>query len=281
MFDDHIQKPGSQGVPPSNLPIGEPEDMFSPVEPADAAPMSEPVSPPPYQSSQPAPEPSPAASGASAVRAGVLRPAAPPQPEVAAMPQDTGELMGTPLHEPLTPPPSLTDQQMYAPHQGGKGKIVLIVIIILALLAGVGWVAYTKFFSDGSNGTATIPVVVPPVNNQEKPAEPVEDEFAETDDTTEPLDTNIIDDSLLFGQPIDQDGDALDDTREETIGTDPKNWDSDGDELGDGDEVIIWKTNPLNPDTDGDTFKDGAEVRSGYSPTGPGRLFEPPTTTSP
>lgn len=276
MFDDHVQKPGSQGVPPSNLPIGEPEDMFSPVEPADGAPMSEPP--------QPVSEPlQPVVAGASAVRAGVLRPAAPPQPEVVAMPRDTAELADTALHDPAVPPSlSSMDQQVYAPHQGGKGKMILIVVIILVLLCVVGWVTYTKFFSGGNVSTGITPIAPTTNTEPKKSTEPlVQEEVAPPEETTEPLDTNTVDDNLLFGQPIDQDGDALDDTREETIGTDPKNWDSDGDELGDGDEVIIWKTNPLNPDSDGDTYKDGAEVRSGYSPTGAGRLFEPPTSTTP
>jgi len=60
------------------------------------------------------------------------------------------------------------------------------------------------------------------------------------------------------------------------LGPTQNNWDSDGDELSDGDEVIIWKTEPLNPDTDDDSFLDGAEIKSGYNPAGPGKLFEPP-----
>ena len=96
-------------------------------------------------------------------------------------------------------------------------------------------------------------------------------------DPTLELATDIIDEQILFGEPIDTDGDGLDDNRERDIGTDPNNWDTDGDGLSDGDEVIIWKTDPLNPDTDGDGYLDGEEVKSGYNPTGPGRIFEIPT----
>ena len=63
MFDD--QMPKGQGQTPSNLPIGEPEDMFSGVEPAieeSAAPAAPPV---PEEPATP-----------SALGAGVLRPVA-------------------------------------------------------------------------------------------------------------------------------------------------------------------------------------------------------------
>ncbi|HRH23960.1 MAG TPA: hypothetical protein PK295_05035, partial [Candidatus Magasanikbacteria bacterium] len=56
--------------------------------------------------------------------------------------------------------------------------------------------------------------------------------------------------------------------------------DTDLDELSDGDEVMVWKTNPLVSDTDNDGYSDGVEVKNGYKPTGPGKLFEPPTTTA-
>ena len=62
------------------------------------------------------------------------------------------------------------------------------------------------------------------------------------------------------------------------FGTNPNNWDTDGDELGDGDEVIIWKTDPLNPDTDGDTYLDGVELKAGYNPNGEGRFAEIPNS---
>jgi hypothetical protein len=46
---------------------------------------------------------------------------------------------------------------------------------------------------------------------------------------------------------------------EPTLGTDPTNWDCDGDGLNDGLEVIAG-TDPNNPDTDGDGLLDGQEV---------------------
>ncbi len=64
----------------------------------------------------------------------------------------------------------------------------------------------------------------------------------------------------------DSDGDGLSDKREELLGTDPNNPDSDNDGLLDGEEVDIYKTSPLDPDTDGGGIKDGVEVRYGADP---------------
>jgi outer membrane protein OmpA-like peptidoglycan-associated protein len=65
-----------------------------------------------------------------------------------------------------------------------------------------------------------------------------------------------------FGQsgPIDSDLDSLTDGQEARAGTDPKNPDSDGDGLKDGEELRNYRTNPLRPDTDADGLKDGEEV---------------------
>jgi len=62
------------------------------------------------------------------------------------------------------------------------------------------------------------------------------------------------------GKDVDKDNDGLFGKEEKEIGTDPKNPDTDGDGLKDGEEVMKYKTNPLNQDTDGDGLKDGEEV---------------------
>ncbi|MBI4143146.1 hypothetical protein HY480_04700 [Candidatus Uhrbacteria bacterium] len=51
--------------------------------------------------------------------------------------------------------------------------------------------------------------------------------------------------------------------------------DTDGDGLSDTEETF-YGSNPRKSDTDGDGFTDGAEVEKGYSPTGPGKLFDVP-----
>jgi hypothetical protein len=50
-------------------------------------------------------------------------------------------------------------------------------------------------------------------------------------------------------------------------GTDGTLADTDGDGLGDGDEVDEYSTDPLDPDTDNDGYSDGLEVADGSDPT--------------
>ena len=61
-------------------------------------------------------------------------------------------------------------------------------------------------------------------------------------------------------------------TTPDTIITDTEQ-DNDADDLPDFMEVQFYKTDPNNPDTDGDGFKDGEEVKNGYDPLGPGKLY--------
>lgn len=74
---------------------------------------------------------------------------------------------------------------------------------------------------------------------------------------------------------VDTDEDGLSDSRELELGTDPRNRDTDADELSDGDEVLKYGTNPLDRDTDKDSFVDGKEVQNGYNPRGSDRCAKP------
>ncbi len=58
----------------------------------------------------------------------------------------------------------------------------------------------------------------------------------------------------------DYDKDGLTNDYEKQIGTDPKNPDTDGDGLNDGEEDQTYKSNPLKQDTDGDMLSDYEEV---------------------
>ena len=58
----------------------------------------------------------------------------------------------------------------------------------------------------------------------------------------------------------DWDADGLDAEEESVLGTDPGDFDSDDDGLGDGDEVDVYGTDPLLDDTDGDGLLDGTEL---------------------
>src|SRR3990172_5546821 len=59
---------------------------------------------------------------------------------------------------------------------------------------------------------------------------------------------------------LDDDMDGLTNREEKLLGTDPKNPDTDGDGLKDGEEVNKYKSDPLKVDTDGDGLGDGDEV---------------------
>lgn len=240
MFDDQI----NNQVVPGNLPVGEPEDIFSGVE----------------------------KTVPSALDKGVLR----PKQEVPQM---------RPVEQPpiITPP---TDIYQVKEPTLTRGIItVLVIVVILGVLGGGGWWIYNSFIKtstpvqeqvqaplvDMETPPAEEPVVVP--------VEPAAEEPVPADTNPADIAQDVVDDQVLFGEPIDKDGDGLDDTKEAELGTDPNNWDTDGDLLGDGDEVLVWKTDPLKPDTDGDGYKDGAEVKSGYNPNGPGKIFTVPTST--
>lgn len=52
-----------------------------------------------------------------------------------------------------------------------------------------------------------------------------------------------------------------------THGSNPKLADTDGDGLGDREEVAVYGTNPAVKDSDGDGFDDPFEISTGFSPT--------------
>ncbi len=61
----------------------------------------------------------------------------------------------------------------------------------------------------------------------------------------------------------DSDGDGLMDSVERQYGADPRNRDTDGDRLSDGEEVFTYGTSPTNANTDGDQCTDGEEALEG------------------
>ena len=287
MFDDHNQV-GAGGQTPQNLPfVDEPDDMFSGT---DAAPPS-PVAPSAAPQVAPAmPDDVPAASAPpaspTALGAGVLKPKAPSAPgPMDAMPVAPGsETVDVPVQSPPASAPRAPqipeipqgNYDLKEPSLSRGIMTFIIVIVVIVIIGGGGWWIYASFVKDQNvapgfgqvSPTPQVDVVDPGFDEGVIPVYDVVDSPGET-----PVDTDEL---ILFGEPIDTDGDGLDDVRESDLGTDPRNWDSDADNLSDGDEVIIWKTDPRNPDTDGDSYGDGEEVKGGYNPAGPGKFFEPP-----
>ncbi len=287
MFDDVV--PPKSGQTPPNLPLGEPEDIFAKTDTDSPNPLTDSLA----AAAPPAPAPAP-----TALTAGVLRPKesspvipapvhivtpvpnpiqapAPvaPQPVMAPAPQT----MSTPSPQFLQEERQMMNEQgaihQETPFGGRKFTLIIVLLVIGILIAGTSYI-YFGFIRKGDTSLFGTPSTSTPADsdNQIPP---------EDTDTSIPTTTNTADDNILFGEPIDTDGDSITDDEESTYGTSALNWDTDTDGLSDGDEVFIWKTDPRNPDTDADGYSDGVEMKNGYNPSGPGKLFEPPTSTMP
>ena len=275
MFDD---TPASNtGTAPNNLPVGEPEDIF-----ATSVAGEEPISSPVSDTTDMPPIATP-----SALDAGVLQPK---RTIPAATISDDSFVVHT--------PPEDVDQENMVPRESpsavgetykirgpifSRGLIVgLFTIIIIGCLGLAGWWVYGTFIHPTKKEVPITPVIP----DGEQPLivpSPSTTILGQTPSVPSSGDTSTdkFDNAVLFGEPLDSDGDSLTDLREKDIGTDPHNWDTDADGLSDHEEVTIWKTDSLNPDTDGDGFVDGQEVKHGYNPTGPGKIFQlPPPATS-
>ncbi|MDD4477400.1 MAG: hypothetical protein PHY40_04630 [Patescibacteria group bacterium] len=244
MFDDF---PNNKNIePPSNLPSepAGPEDMFANVDSADSD-----VKPVP-----------------NALDAGVLKKK---EPSLSPMsPSGLGETL-----------------PMYPMRASVLGK-VFAPILILSIVGGVGYGAWSLFLKKETvSQEKTQPAAVAPAAEtqttveQSQPENVVSEEIQSSAAIEEAV-SEMTNDQILFGEAVDTDKDGLDDIREVALGADVNNPDSDKDGLTDGDEALIWKTDPLNPDSDGDTYEDGKEVRNGYDPLGPGKLFNVPATSA-
>lgn len=300
MFDD--QPTNKQTNVPPNLPLGETEDIFAgTMDDASDVPTSAVTSssvPPEADSLESAPP--------SALGAGILRPKQAPGPSApieASVPRPsepttspglsaTSSSVAPRSQQPPERPPYAPQPPQYAsmgvdPATGenaettgiikepiGSKKVIFFIIIIVlffVLAVGGAWI-YFSFIADKDTTGSFEPDTTVPIKDTTPETPPP---------AVVPTTTDTTDENIIFGDTIpDTDSDGLDDVREEDIGTDSLNWDTDGDELSDGDEVIIWKTKPLDPDTDGDSFADGIEIRNGYNPLGNGKLFEPPTSAT-
>ena len=272
------------GAVPNNLPMGEPEDMFSGTGVGSTLP-----------------EPQPLAKPTTAMDAGVLKPkmttppvAAPtampalmPEPE---LPMDMPQMVQSPIavaasasslprrEAPMPMPMSAGSEGVLAAPLGGHKTLITVIVVLSLIIVGGGAVwAYTTFINPSTPVVPTTAVVVPTstVNNTTNTTQT----STTTIDTTNSA--TSTDSRILFGEPVlDTDSDGLDDSVERERGTNMLAWDSDGDTLSDGDEVLTWKTDPLKADTDGDTYEDASEIKNGYNPNGPGKLFAVNSTST-
>lgn len=299
MFDDHNSQNNS-GQVPSNLPIGEPEDIFNDSSSTNI-------------NSNNLEQPS--TFRASALDAGILKPKLEEDlPIQNKKPDDMfGEIdngfksdytnsnsnvaasnsgmnnnfsannnqnynnSNNPNNNANTilPPQGMTpayeNNSEISEPVGNKKVIVWIIVLVIIFVLGSGsaWI-YFSFIKE-KNNTSVFEKNVPVIDEPIVDTVPVENNVVENNTSSTNLNEQIV-----VGEPLDTDGDGLTDVRETSIGTDPLNWDTDGDGLSDADEVNIWKTQPMVADTDGDGYTDGVEIKNGYSPTGPGKLFEIP-----
>ena len=67
----------------------------------------------------------------------------------------------------------------------------------------------------------------------------------------------------------DPDGDGVRTDLEQGFGTNPLLYDTDGDGLNDGDELVVYLTNPLSKDSDNDGLSDADELAAGTNPNNP------------
>lgn len=280
MFDDKPIK-GSGNVP-SNLPTEEPDDMFSGTDKAENNISSQP---------------------ASALDAGILRPRVNSNSNNNVQPGNTsvgdyksaGAGMGVMNSQPMSQNsngnfenpkisanPAMREQTNAIEEPVGKSKLVtfIVIVVVIALLAVAGAWGYYKFIKKGSNYTVPAPeqntvADIETPTNIDAPVENISDSQANVNlpSSVQPS-IPTTDEQILFGEPVDTDGDSLTDTQENEIGTSPMNWDTDADELSDGDEVNNWKTDPLDKDTDNDSYLDGSEVKNGYNPNGLGKIAD-------
>lgn len=248
--------------PPANLPTLEPV-----TPPANQPPLSAPSSagPAPLQNSagQASPQPAPAAAPAPVT----------PMRE----PDDifAGVEPAAPVSRPAMPParvaPRVTESVIPAEYltekRGTPVLKIIISLIVLGVIVGGAYYAYANRALWLGSAETPLP----------EPGGEVPDQTSiDTTPAPTPSDLSTTPAPEPIENPtLDTDGDGLTDADESLIGADPQNPDSDGDGLFDGQEKLFG-TSTVNADTDADGFQDGAEVKAGYNPNGPGKLFSVP-----
>ena len=126
-----------------------------------------------------------------------------------------------------------------------------------ALLGAEGAIGWQDEESLGRSGQLFYRVLTRPVTA------PADSDGDGMDDVFELRHAAVLDPLNPADAEEDADGDGLDNLAERLAGTDLQNADTDGDGLGDRDELVLHGTSPVAADTDGDGLPDGWEVRYG------------------
>ncbi|MDO8668893.1 MAG: hypothetical protein Q7K65_01190 [Candidatus Buchananbacteria bacterium] len=163
-----------------------------------------------------------------------------------------------------------------------KALVVLLSLIGLAIIGGVVFAAVSFFTSKTSGPDANLNANIN--TNVNTNTEANANTNTETNGNANAnenaninAETNANANANVSLGP-DSDNDGLSDEEEKQLGTNPNNFDTDGDGLIDRVEVRIYNTDPLKKDTDGDGYNDGDEVVNGFDPAkgGGARLFNVP-----
>lgn len=275
MFDDNPSN--APAAAPANLPV-EPEDMFKEVDGAEAE--------------QKLPD---------ALGAGLLKKKETIVPTAAPQPSAEAPAMSSQPKPPAAPAAALSvaskeDDSLSAnqavpeysaPATGPiLGKILVGVGGILLVVA-LGWGGW-RLVMVNKQSSASLPAVTPlaaapivpptvkpaPVVPPPASIQPVTPTATPSQPAPSTTPAQVKNDAILFGAPT---GDLTPEQKKQ-YGLDPNSADTDGDGLSDYDEIFIWHTDPLNPDTAGKGYTDGQDVKNGYNPLGPGKLFNPAAT---
>jgi hypothetical protein len=121
----------------------------------------------------------------------------------------------------------------------------IIIIFVFLVVAGVGFLVYTKFRSSG---------------------QPNQESISSSENSADEIRQKEFEGAIKKASGYDQDLDGIPDSEEAKYKTSPTSSDTDGDGLTDYEEIFNFKTDPLKADTDGDGYTDGYEVRHGTDP---------------
>jgi hypothetical protein len=160
-----------------------------------------------------------------------------------------------------TPAPASVGLAQSLPSRRSRKPLYIGVTALLILAIG-GFIGYKLLFNAESQ-TADSSLV----QNTEEQTPQTQPEGVSTPDEwqLQYFGEAICADVDACGDLADPDSDGLSNKEEFTAGTDPKNPDSDGDKLADGDEVHVFGGNPLQQRTAGSTtFTDADDARGGF-----------------